>query len=291
MVNEAGWRLGMFLGVLIVMSLWESLAPRRRQTVRRAKRSLNNLSLVLLNTLAVRLVPVLSAASAATWAQDQGLGLLSRVEAPVWLETLVVIFVLDLLIYAQHVVTHHVPLLWQLHKVHHADLDLDATSGLRFHPIEIALSMGVKSIAAILLGATAEAIVLFEIVLNVTAIFSHSNLRLPIGFDRWLRWLIVTPDMHRVHHSILMEETKSNYGFSCPWWDRLFGTYRAQPKADHESIELGLAERRREEETVPLVVMLTMPFQSAPSQAPPFQAPKSDDGPSNPIGKCPQGPK
>ena len=267
MTNEAIWRLGIFFGVLVVMSLGESLAPRRQRTVRQGRRSLNNLLLVLVNTIVVRLVPILSAVGAATWAERQGIGLLHGVDGPVWLEMVVVVFLFDLLIYGQHVVSHHVPMLWRFHQVHHADLDLDATSGLRFHPVEIALSMGVKSIAAVLLGATAEAIVVFEIILNATAVFNHSNLRLPLWLDRWLRRVIVTPDMHRVHHSILMEETNSNYGFSCPWWDRLFGTYRDQPEADHATIELGIASKRSEEETVTLGAMLNMPFLTTESRS------------------------
>lgn len=261
MTNEAIWRLGIFFGVLVVMSLWESFAPRRKRTMPRGERAFNNLLLVLINTVVVRLIPILSAMGAATWAEHQGVGLLHMVEGPVWLETLVIVFLFDLLIYGQHVLSHHVPLLWRFHQVHHADLDLDATSGLRFHPVEIAFSMGVKSIAAVLLGATAEAIVIFEVVLNATAVFNHSNLQLPLGVDRWLRRVIVTPDMHRVHHSVLMEETNSNYGFSCPWWDRIFGTYRAQPKADHATIELGLASKRLEKETMLVSSMLIMPFQ------------------------------
>lgn len=264
MENEALIRLGVFSGVLVVMALWESFAPRRQRVVSRWGRSVNNLLLVVVASLIVRVIPALSAVAAARWASAYDFGLLNLFEAPGWLKGLIALFALDLLIYGQHVVTHRLPLLWRFHRVHHADLDLDATSGVRFHPVEILLSMGIKVIAVMLLGAGYEAVLIFEVGLNAAAIFNHGNVSLPAGCDRYLRWLIVTPDMHRVHHSIRPEETHSNFGFNLPWWDWLFRTYRAQPQDSHEHLTLGLPDRRTALETVPLAVMLRMPFQSEP---------------------------
>ena len=262
MDNAALIRLGAFSSVLVLMALWESLAPRRTRVASRARRTLNNLLLVGVGSLLVRVMPVLSAVAAANWATRNEFGLLNQVDAPGWLKGLVALVALDLLIYGQHVATHRIPMLWRLHQVHHADLDLDATSGVRFHPIEILLSMGLKAIAVILLGAGYEAVLVFEVGLNAAAMFNHGNVRLPQWWDRCLRWVIVTPDMHRVHHSIRPEETHRNFGFNLPWWDWLFRTYRAQPQDSHEHLTLGLPAQRTEMETVPLMVMLLMPFRS-----------------------------
>lgn len=258
--SEAFWRLASFVGVLVVMSLWESLAPRRQRTVGRGYRAANNLGLNVFNTLVVRLVPVLSAAAAAGWAREQSFGLMPLLSLPGWLETILVLLLLDLVIYGQHVASHQIPMFWRFHRVHHADLDLDATSGLRFHTVEILVSMGLKCVVAILLGARPSDVVLFEIVLNATAIFNHSNVRIPVAVDRVLRWFVVTPDMHRVHHSVLRDETDSNYGFNLPWWDRLFRTYRPQPRGEHATLTLGLPGERDASGTVALLRMLAMPF-------------------------------
>lgn len=262
MANETFIRLGAFSGVLLLMAIWESLAPRRVRVASRWRRSLNNLLLVAVDSLCVKVIPALSAVAAAQWAAQHGIGLLNQLEASVWSKGIIVLIVLDLLIYGQHVVTHRLHVLWRFHRVHHADLDLDATSGLRFHPVEIVLSMGVKVVAVTLLGAGMEAVMIFEVALNATSIFNHGNVRLPQWCDRYLRWVIVTPDMHRVHHSILPEETHSNFGFNLPWWDWMFHTYRAQPRNSHEHLTLGLPRLRTEQQTVPLVAMLTMPFRS-----------------------------
>lgn len=262
MDNEALIRLGGFSGVLIGMSLWESCAPRRQRVVSRWGRSINNLLLVVVASLTVRVIPALSAVAAAKWSSQNNVGLLNLFEASGWLKGLVALIALDLLIYGQHVMTHHMPMLWRFHRVHHADLDLDATSGVRFHPVEILLSMGIKVIAVTLLGAGYEAVLVFEVGLNAAATFNHGNVILPDWCDRYLRWVIVTPDMHRVHHSIRPEETHSNFGFNLPWWDWLFQTYRAQPQDSHEQLPLGLPDRRTALETVPLGVMLWMPFRS-----------------------------
>lgn len=259
-LNEATVRLGVFIGVLVLMSIWESLLPRRQVTVGRGWRAANNLALAVLNTLVVRLVPVLSAAAAGNWAREKSFGVMPLIALPGWVETVVVLLLFDLLIYGQHVASHRLPQFWRFHKVHHADLDLDATSGLRFHTVEILISMGIKCVFAILLGARASDVVLFEIVLNATAVFNHSNVRMPLAIDRVLRLFVVTPDMHRVHHSILRSETNSNFGFNLPWWDWLFRTYQAQPRDRHETLPLGLPEIRDPRESTPLRRMLRLPF-------------------------------
>ncbi|MEQ8849955.1 sterol desaturase family protein [Botrimarina sp.] len=260
-------RLPVFLAVLAIMSLAEALAPRRTQVDRTVSRRLSNAVLLAVGATILRLVPVLSAAGAATWAEAHRIGLLALVDWPLWAELVVTVALFDLLIYAQHVALHRTPLLWRVHKVHHADSDLDATSALRFHPGEILLSAAIKSAAAVALGAPASGVVLFEIVLNAAAIFNHANLAIPPRVDRWLRLAVVTPDMHRVHHSVRRAETDSNFGFSFPWWDRIFGTYRAQPEGGHESLELGLADARRPESNRDLRVLLGMPFRSAKTAA------------------------
>jgi len=261
-MNEPLIRFGVFASVLILIAIWESLAPRRTRVASRWRRSINNLLLVTLDSLFVRVIPALSAVAAAKWATQYHVGLLNQLDVPGWFEGIIALLALDLLIYGQHVATHRLPILWRFHRVHHADLDLDATSGLRFHPVEILLSMCVKVVAVTLLGAGMEAVMLFEVGLNASAIFNHGNIRLPIGCDRWLRWVTVTPDMHRVHHSIRTEETHSNFGFNLPWWDWLFRTYRAQPHDSHEHLTLGLPDLRTQAETVPLASMLWMPFRS-----------------------------
>ena len=272
MKNEPLIRIGVFASVLILISIWESLVPRRIRVASHWRRSLNNLLLVAVDSLVVRVIPALSAVAAAKWSAQHDIGLLRLVDVPGWLKGIIALLVLDLLIYGQHVATHRLQILWRFHRVHHADLDLDATSGLRFHPVEIALSMGVKVVAVTLLGAGMEAVMIFEVGLNAAAIFNHGNIRLPTRCDCGLRWIIVTPDMHRVHHSIRPEETHSNFGFNLPWWDWLFRTYRAQPRDSHKHMSLGLPDLRTELETAPLAVMLWMPFRSNKAR---LQDPKS----------------
>ena len=273
-MNEPLIRFGVFAGVLIVIAIWESIAPRRTRVASRWRRSINNLLLAALDSLFVRVIPSLSAVAAAKWATQYHVGLLNRLEVPGWFGGIIALLALDLLIYGQHVATHRLPILWRFHRVHHADLDLDATSGLRFHPVEILLSMFVKVVAVTLLGAGMEVVMLFEVGLNAAAIFNHGNIRLPIWCDRGLRWVIVTPDMHRVHHSIRPEETHSNFGFNLPWWDWLFQTYRAQPQESHEHLTLGLPDRRTALETVPLAVMLWIPFLSKDEHHPDLNSPQ-----------------
>ncbi len=244
LAHEGPLRLGAFLGVLALVGLGEVLAPRRRLTQSKGVRWLNNLVLVALNTLVLRVTFPLLAVGMAMLALQRGWGLLSLLALPAWLDVLVTILVLDAVIYAQHVAFHFVPPLWRLHRMHHADLDFDVTTGARFHPVEIVLSMGIKLGVVVALGAHPAGVVLFEVLLNATAMFNHGNLRLPQGLDRWLRWVVVTPDMHRVHHSWVRAETDSNFGFNLPWWDRLFRTYRAQPAAGHAAMTVGLREFR-----------------------------------------------
>lgn len=238
--NEPVTRMSVFLGVLVVMALWEIWSPRRRIEIPRVLRWSNNLALVVIDTFVVRLVFPLAAVGLAIMMQEQGWGLFNVVGFPVWIEVILCVVLLDFAIYLQHVVFHHVPVLWRLHRMHHADIAIDVTTGLRFHPLEIVLSMAFKLLLVLVLGPPAIAVLIFEVVLNASALFNHSNIRLPKAVDAILRLIIVTPDMHRVHHSIDPSETNSNYGFNVPWWDRLLGTYIAQPKAGHDDMDIGL---------------------------------------------------
>lgn len=244
LANEPLIRLFFFLGILIVMAEWEVLAPRRPREFRRLVRWTNNLGIVVVGTVLIRLVFPVVAVGLAVFAEAQGWGLLNVVEAPFWLAFLVSFLVLDLAIYLQHVMFHAVPALWRLHRMHHADLEFDVTTGLRFHPVETLLSMGIKLGVVAALGPPAVAVLVFEVVLNATAMFNHGNIRLPLGLDSLLRLFVVTPDMHRVHHSIHPAETNSNFGFNVPWWDRLLGTYQAQPRDGHEAMTIGIEEFR-----------------------------------------------
>jgi sterol desaturase/sphingolipid hydroxylase (fatty acid hydroxylase superfamily) len=263
--TELTIRLGAFAGVFLAMALWEVLAPRRPWAVGRTPRWPGNLGIVVVDVLAVRLLIPVAAVGVALLASGRGFGLLNLVGWPGWLAGLLGFIVLDLVIYAQHVVFHHVPWLWRLHRMHHADLDIDVTTGVRFHPIEILLSMLVKMATVALLGIPAGAVVAFEVVLNATSMFNHSNAAMPGWLDRIVRLLVVTPDMHRVHHSVVRAETDSNFGFNLPWWDRLFGTYRAAPAAGHDGIIIGLPIFRDRRE-LRLDRLLTQPFR-APAEA------------------------
>lgn len=271
-----------FIVTFLVMFAFESFLPRKERTENRLRRNGNNLLLSVFNSFAMRFVPLLSAVGAAAYAESQGWGLLNWTSLPLVVKYGIALIAFDLIIYWQHVASHHVPSLWKFHQVHHADHDLDASSGLRFHPIEIAFSMGIKCLAVLAIGAPPESVVLFEIILNSCALFNHSNVHLPVGFDRVLRWFIVTPDMHRVHHSVYHDETNSNYGFNIPWWDRLFGTYQAQPRDLHSGMRLGLPEYPNSQQTIPFWSMLKMPFagkrsdSSSPSVVSPSVAPQAN---------------
>jgi sterol desaturase/sphingolipid hydroxylase (fatty acid hydroxylase superfamily) len=252
-------RLSFFLGVLLLMVLWELLTPRRQQAVGRGLRWPNNLGLVVLDTLVVRLLFPFAGVGMAFLAQRNGWGLFNLFPLPAWITIPVAVLLLDLIIYGQHVVFHAVPVLWRLHRMHHADLEFDVTTGLRFHPGEIILSMLIKLVVVAALGAPPIAVLVFEVLLNATSMFNHGNVRIPSKLDRWLRLVLVTPDMHRVHHSIVARETNSNFGFNLPWWDRLFGTYRSQPTAGHDAMTIGIEEFRQPAEQR-LDRMLTQPF-------------------------------
>jgi len=240
--------------------VWEVFLPRRSLAVRKPGRWASNLSLVVLNTVVARVLVPITAVAAALFTQSRGWGLLHLVEWPFWLEIVLAVLVFDLAIYLQHVMFHAVPLFWRLHMVHHADLDFDVTTGLRFHTLEILLSALIKLAVVLVLGPPAVAVVLFEVLLNATSMFNHSNVKMPLGLDRLLRWFVVTPDMHRVHHSVIHRETNSNFGFNLPWWDYLLGTYRPQPEAGHERMRIGLETFPEETEVDRLPGMLLLPF-------------------------------
>ena len=242
--QETAIRLTVFLGVLIGMAVWEVIVPRRRVEIPRLLRWSNNLALVVLDTLLVRLAFPVVAVGLAVIAQENGWGLLNQISIPGWIVFPAAVLALDLAIYLQHVLFHAVPALWRLHRMHHADLEFDVTTGLRFHPLEILLSMVVKLGVVMALGPPAFAVLIFEVLLNASSLFNHSNIRLPLRIDAVLRLFIVTPDMHRVHHSIHPSETNSNFGFNVPWWDRILGTYLAQPKAGHEDMTIGIEQFR-----------------------------------------------
>lgn len=263
--HEAAIHVGFFIGVLGLMALWELLAPRRALTVSKARRWMSHLGLVFLNTLVVRLIFPAALMGMAIFAEEQGWGLFHYRQPPVWLATGASVIALDLVIYLQHVLMHALPALWRLHRVHHADLDFDVTTGLRFHPLETVISMLIKFGAVALLGPSVAAVVVFEVLLNGTSQFNHSNVRLSPGIDRLLRFFLITPDMHRVHHSIEEDETNSNFGFNLPWWDRLFGTYRAQPRAGHERMTIGIRTFRDPKHCIPLSGLLVMPFHRRPT--------------------------
>jgi sterol desaturase/sphingolipid hydroxylase (fatty acid hydroxylase superfamily) len=233
-------RLSAFLAVLAAMAVWEVAAPRRRREIPRLLRWSNNLALVAIDAAAVRVAFPVAAVGVALHAQANGWGLLNALDIPGWAAFPIAVVALDFAIYLQHVLFHAVPALWRLHRMHHADLEFDVTTGLRFHPVEILLSMGLKLGVVVALGAPPAAVLAFEVLLNASAMFNHSNVALPPRVDRGLRLMLVTPDMHRVHHSVDPAETNSNYGFALPWWDRLLGTYRAQPRAGHEGMTIGV---------------------------------------------------
>lgn len=237
-------RLACFVGFFVVIAIWELCSPRRNLTLSRWRRWPNNLGIAIFNTVTIRLLIPLGAVGAAFSAQAQGWGLLNQLGLSTWLNITISVVLFDIAIYGQHRLFHYVPWLWRVHRVHHADVDFDFTTGVRFHPIEILLSMGIKLVVTFALGAPAIAVLVFEVLLSATSLFNHGNIALPQNFERSLRYFIVTPDMHRVHHSIVVEETNSNFGFNLSWWDRLFGTYRADPLAGHGDMTIGILEFR-----------------------------------------------
>ncbi|MGB0467570.1 MAG: sterol desaturase family protein [Pontibacterium sp.] len=260
--HETTIRLSCFFGVLALVAGWELLAPRRELRISKAVRWVNNIGLVVLNSLILRLLFPAAAVGVAVWAQSQQWGLFNLVEIPAVLSLIICVLLLDLAIYSQHVIFHKIPVLWRLHRVHHVDLDYDVTTGARFHPIEIILSMLIKFVLVCALGVPPLAVIVFELILNAAAMFNHGNIRLPKTLDRYMRWVLVTPDMHRVHHSSERDETDSNYGFNLPWWDRLFGTYKAQPRAGHQGMSIGVKGYENPKDTQWLIGLLVMPFRT-----------------------------
>jgi sterol desaturase/sphingolipid hydroxylase (fatty acid hydroxylase superfamily) len=258
--QEAGWRLAFFGGIFIVMLIWELLAPKRRLTVSKLQRWLHNIGLLLLNSLLLRLLFPAAAVGMAYSVGEMNWGLFNLLSLPAWFEVAAAVLLLDLAIYLQHLLMHRVPLLWRLHRVHHADLDIDLTTGSRFHTIEILLSMLIKWGVILLLGPAMLAVLIFEILLNGMAMFNHANVRLPVGLDSTMRKLLVTPDMHRVHHSILRRETNSNYGFNLSLWDRCFRTYIDQPEKGHQGMTIGIPGFRDARQVDRLPGMLALPF-------------------------------
>ena len=258
--HEVTIRLSFFCGVLALMALWEIKAPRRALTVSKVVRWTNNLGLVFLNSVIVRLLFPAAAVGVAVFAAEQGWGLLNYFQLAMPLAVVLSVVAMDLIIYLQHVLVHAVPTLWRLHRVHHADLDYDVTTGARFHPIEIILSMLIKFSTIVVLGPPVVAVVIFEVLLSAIAMFNHGNVRLPLGADRLLRLIVVTPDMHRVHHSAEDNEANSNFGFNLSLWDRLFGTYIAQPRGGHTGMTIGIHHYRNFKQVAWLPGMLALPF-------------------------------
>jgi len=262
--REAMVRLGFFALVFIIMLAWELLAPRRNPSVSKPLRWLNNLGLFALNSVVLRLLFPAAAVGIALSVGEMGWGLFNLLTLPFWFEIVAAVLLLDLAIYLQHILMHRAPLLWRLHRVHHADLDIDLTTGSRFHTIEIIVSMLIKGVVILLLGPALIAVLVFEVLLNGMAIFNHANVSLPPAVERVVRYLLVTPDMHRVHHSTVKRETDSNYGFNLSIWDRMFRTYIDQPEMGHDKMTIGIAEFRDAKQVIQLPGMLALPFVGKP---------------------------
>jgi sterol desaturase/sphingolipid hydroxylase (fatty acid hydroxylase superfamily) len=265
--SEAWIRLVAFAAVFAAVALWELAAPLRKAAYARSARWPHNFGLLLVDVAVLRLLAPGAVIGVALAAEARGWGLLNAVALPWWAALPVGVLLLDLVIYFQHVMFHAVPTLWRLHRVHHADQDFDLTTGVRFHPVEILLSTVIKCAGVAAIGAPALAVLVFEVLLNATSMFNHANASLPGWAERWARWLVVTPDMHRVHHSVLYDESSSNFGFNLPWWDRMFGTYRAQPRLGHHAMTIGV-DAFRSTEDLRLDQLLVQPFQNTPGQYP-----------------------
>ena len=262
--SEATYRVSFFFAILVIFALWEIVAPRHDRFYPRWKRWPSNLGIMALNTIMLRFLSPIAAVGVATSALINGWGIFNSTELHLWLEIILAIILLDAAIYFQHILFHAVPILWRVHRMHHTDIDFDVTTGGRFHPIEIILSMLIKFSVVLMLGVSPIAVIIFEVLLNATAMFNHSNICLPLVVERFLRLFIVTPDMHRVHHSIDTGEMNSNFGFSLPWWDRLFGTYCAQPKKGHIDMTFGTGAFRDPTDQR-LVNMLIQPLKNGDS--------------------------
>jgi sterol desaturase/sphingolipid hydroxylase (fatty acid hydroxylase superfamily) len=264
--NEKPIRMGFFFGVLLIMALWEIAAPRRKLTASKTLRWTNNIGLVFFNSFVIRILFPAAAVGVAISAKEHGYGLFNTYDVSPFIAIVASVVIMDFVIYVQHVMVHAIPVLWRLHRVHHADPDYDVTTGARFHPLEIILSMLIKFATILLLGPPVVAVILFEVILNVTAMFNHGNVGLPPALDRVLRWVLVTPDMHRVHHSVEDDEANSNFGFSLPWWDRLFGTYRDQPRGGHEGMTIGIHKYHDAKDVSWITGILTLPFRGEISE-------------------------
>ncbi|WP_316368218.1 sterol desaturase family protein [Candidatus Thiodiazotropha sp. CDECU1] len=258
--HELSIRLTAFFAVFAIMALWEIASPCRELRYPRTKRWLGNIGIVILNSLVLRLLFPAAAVGMAAFTTHAGWGVLNAIALPFWLSAFIAVLVMDMVIYLQHVMVHAIPMLWRLHRVHHADPDYDLTTGARFHPIEIILSMLIKIATIAALGPPVVAVVIFEVLLNGMAMFNHANIRLPSHLDRVLRWIIVTPDMHRVHHSVEPNETNSNFGFNLSLWDRMMGTYCQQPRLGQQGMDIGLSSFRDPQITTRLTGMLMIPF-------------------------------
>jgi len=258
--NEVIIRMSFFFGVFTIMAVWELLTPRRKLTTSKSLRWLNNLGLVFLNSIVLRLLFPAAAVGVALFAEQHGWGLFNYYQLPFLVSVLLAVVIMDFVIYVQHVMVHALPALWRLHRVHHADVDYDVTTGARFHPLEIILSMLIKFATILLLGPAVVAVIIFEVMLNATAMFNHANVKLPLALDSVLRLFLVTPDMHRVHHSVEDNETNSNFGFSLPWWDRLFGTYIDQPREGHDDMVIGIHKYNNPKQVNRILGMLMLPF-------------------------------
>jgi sterol desaturase/sphingolipid hydroxylase (fatty acid hydroxylase superfamily) len=258
-MNDPAFRLWLFLSLLVLLGVAERWRPRHCAAPQRRQRWPVNLGLGLINALCLRLLLPWLAVDAARWAQAEDIGALHLWRVPPWPAAAIAFVALDLAIYAQHRLMHRIGALWRLHRVHHTDMALDVSSGVRFHPVEILLSMGIKIAVVLLLGAPPPAVLAFEIVLSSFALLTHANLALPAGLDRRLRWIFVTPDMHRIHHSVLPAEHDSNFGFHVSWWDRLFRSYRERPASPQSSMQLGL-DRYRAADQQRLLALLRQPL-------------------------------
>ena len=257
--SEATVRLSVFAGVFIIMAIAEAMWPRKKRTQPRFSRWFTNMGMVVLDSIAVRVIFPIVAVGVAQYATSKGWGLLNLIALPFWLKVVVSVILLDMAIYWQHVASHKIPMLWQVHRVHHVDRDIDVSTGNRFHPIEIVLSMLYKFVIIFILGPAAFGVFLFEVLLNGSAMFNHANVRLPLGLDKVVRMLFVTPDMHRVHHSFHKDETDSNYGFNLAIWDRIFGTYIDQPRDGHDDMVIGM-KKFQDDKPTNIIWSLLFPF-------------------------------
>lgn len=242
--HESTIRLGFFLGAFVLLAVWELFAPRRASETSKVIRWTNNGALAIVNILMVRVLFPLAAVGLAVFVNERGTGLLNMFPVPYPLAIVASLLAFDLAVYLVHLAFHTAPVLWRMHRVHHADVDFDVTTAVRFHPLQMVLSTLIKFAVILVLGTPVLAVLVFEAVFHALLLFNHANVHIPRAVDRVLRWFVVTPDMHRVHHSVRSAETDSNFGFALPWWDRLFGTYRAEPAAGQERMTLGIGQFR-----------------------------------------------